>query len=440
MSCSGSRGTRAFLSMVRATTDFDHSQASSIYHKALRRARPNQSPPTQEQWDAFLDERIETLAMDQELHNRTYEHLARYLHRAKVDIPDARTFAALKDMDLRVTKAQSALRRQINSAAAFRAVAVDDVEERFHAYRQQYLTEFRGLSAAERPDPPHEWVTGFTKKDMMAVSSPTDRATLYAIYRCQADPDAFEPDPTVRYASIDLETAGPAGRDGFNPENGAIIEVGIVEYDAFENETGRYSQLIAVPSDIAARCGTGAVEVHGITLDDLRRRPTWAAVAPVISERLNGRVMLAQNARFERGWLAHHMNTQQQDFDRWGPTVDTLCVARQHFSALDNHRLGTICERVGVAYTAGHRAEHDADVAGQAFFRMKRHITDTYLSSPARAHAPQPPLHSGTPATRPRFHRLRAADFDPATVPDPWAAHQPGHDVPEQTPPHLIAV
>lgn len=428
MSCSGSRGTRAYLSMVRATSTLDHSQSSSVFHKALRRARPASNAPTAQAWEEFLDERINRLALDEDVDMRTFAHHSRYLTRAKEEIPDARTFAALKDLDLRVEKAEAAIRRQVASVAAFRSVSETEAAERYRAYREQYLRDFRPLPAGERPDPPEEWVEGFTKKDMMAVSAPADRATLYAIYRCQADPEAFQVDPSTRYASIDLETAGPAGKAGFDPANGAIIEVGVVEYDANEVEVGRYSQLIALPDPVRDTCGTGAVDVHGITVADLDGQPTWAQVAPRVAVSLRGRVMLAQNARFERDWLKHHMAAADAAFDPYGPTVDTMCVARQHLARLDNHRLSTICERVGVDYTAGHRAEHDADVAGRAFFAMRSTIFSTYTSDPVRAAVAQPAPGAGDVPARGRrvmATRLRANDFDPAEISDPWA-RRPG--------------
>lgn len=426
MSCSAYRGTRAFLSTMRALHNLDESQAQSVYHMARAKTRPAKTDPTQEQWQSLVDKQRDALALDDSVPLKQFERLYRYLSQVREEpAPDAQTFAALQALPQRMEKAVAAIRRQVHSAAAFRGADPEEVQERFNAYREQYLREFRGRPADERPDPPAEWVEGYRKKDMMAVSSPQDRATLYAMYRCQADPEAFALNPAQRIASIDLETAGQRGRDGFIPENGSIIEVGIVEYDAHGTEVGRYSQLIRPSAAVEARCGTGAVDVHGITVDDVRNAPSWAAVAPTVADRLAGRVMMAQNARFERDWLAHHMGVEKQPFDTYGPTIDTMTIGRQHFSRLENHRLSTICEAVGVAYTDGHRAEHDADVAGSAFFAMRARIFATWSESPARAAAAQPPVGAGLRPQVSRVQRISGKDFDPIAAVDPWTVTAP---------------
>lgn len=414
-------GGRAMLATIRAQHDLDRDQAAAVFRKSHAKARANKTPPTQAKWDKFLTEQIHRLALDYDVQPADFDRAARLLNSARAEIPDAQTFAGLKELDERATKAVSAVRRQVAAAAALRGVSHEEVAERFHAYRAQYLTDLRRLPSEERPTPPDTWVTGFTTKDMMAVSAPTDPATLYAVYRCQADPDAFQADTDARYASIDLETAGPAGKEGFAPENGSIIEVGIIEYDADGVETDRYSQLIAPDPDVAQVCGTGAVEVHGITMADVADAPSWATVAPEVAPRLSNRIMMAQNARFERTWLGHHMTAQDQEFDPWGPTVDTMSIAQQHAPDLPNHRLSTICESLGVSYTDGHRALHDAEVAGQAFFALRRRIFADYSADPVRARTPQP---ARTPARSPQrkvLTRLSAADFNPTTVVDPWA-------------------
>lgn len=419
-------GTRAVLKVVQHTRDLDGPQTDAVFRKALKRARPAVADPTEAEWNAYLDARIYRLALD-EIDNPTYERLARRLHAAKTDVPDARTYAALQDIEMRAEKAVKAINRQVETAAAFRGADLDEVRERFAAYRAQYRKDLRTLPAAERPDPPQEWVEGFTTRDMMSVSAPADRATLYAIYRCQADPHAFASTTGKRFASIDLETAGPEGKAGFAPENGSIIEVGIMEYDEHGNEIAVYEQLIAPHPEVAARCGTGAVEVHGITMSDVAGAPEWGKVAAQVADRLHGRTLMAQNARFENGWLGHHLTAAGHDFDRHGPTVDTMCIAKQHLP-LDNHRLATICAAVGVDYTDGHRALHDARVAGQAFFAIRRAIHATYLSSPARANTPQPPVGYGqrrAPGPDARMIRSEAAEFDPATVTDRWATGAP---------------
>lgn len=417
-------GTRAILGVLTAKHDLDAEQTRAVFRKERKRARVPANDPTQTEWDSFIDGQLRALVLNPEVDPQDFDRCARDLHAARSHVPDARTFVTLQGIDLRAEKAVKAVRRQINSAAALHGVDPDVAAERYEAFRDQYRRVYSRMPAAERPAPPDEWVTGFTTIDMMAVSAPHDKATQWAMYRCQADPDAFGGGGPQGFASIDLETAGPEGKAGFNPENGSIIEVGIIEYAHDGTETGRYSQLVSPDPEVARRCGTGAVAIHGITMQDVDGAPSWETVAPEVSARLANRAMLAQNARFEQDWLDHHLHSQGYDYDRWAPTVDTMCIARQHLANLPNRRLATICEEVGVAYTDGHRALHDADVTGKAFFALRNRITDTYAADARRQGLTQPPTGAGL-RTNKFMTRMSAGDFTPSTVQDPWAAPVP---------------
>lgn len=405
---------------VAADSTLDLAQSRSIWRKEFDRTKDLVKGPTVQEWNAYLDERKAALLLSDSVDPALQDEALRAMERLRQTPPDARTFAAMKEMPERLRKAESALRRQREGAAALRGAPVRAVEERFAAFRAQYEADYAHLPAGQRPDPPKEWVEGYGKKDMMAVSSPQDRATLYAMYRCQADPEAFPDNPHQRFASIDLETAGPSGKDGFDPQQGAIIEAAIVEYDRDGRQVGSYSQLIHPGREVMARCGTGAVDVHQITPEDVKDAPGWAEVAPQVARRLDGRVLLAQNARFEKDWLGHHLPAQGEEFDRYGLHVDTMTIARQHWPSMRTHRLSALCERVGVPYTNGHRAEHDAVAAGQAFFKMREAIFAEYRANPVRANAPQPAPGAGR--NRRLATRLRSGAFDPRRVSDAWSS------------------
>lgn len=265
----------------------------------------------------------------------------------------------------------------IKVTAAFRGVHGSEMEKQFHAYADQY----RDLPEDERPVPPAEWlaakVPGHPGYKTLKAKDP---ASIWAAYRCQSDPDGISGD--AHYASIDLETSGPSDNRAFMPKFGAIIEVGIVVYDRHGDEVERYESLIR-PSDEAANRvnedgtlqGTGAVDIHNITMDDVKDAPDWETISPEIKRMMSGRVTLAQNSPFENTWLEHHMG--EENFDKGRGMSDTLVVARNNF-VLENHKLSTICEKVGVEYTNGHRAMHDAEVAAHAFFAMHNLFEEEY--------------------------------------------------------------
>ena len=299
---------------------------------------------------------------------------------------------AIQMIPSRTDKAARALARQARSIAALTETETETVEHRISQFREQYLADLAYLSPAVRPDPPEDWVKGFTSRDFMAVSAPHDPATLYAYYRAQADPDAFSPEERVptTYASIDLETAGPEGKIGMEPENGRIIEVAVVTYSSAGEEIERMSTLVHPGPEAMASYGTGADHFHGITKDAVRDAPAWDQVAPIVDRQLAGKRMLAQNDRFERNWLDLHLEAEGIDFDHRSPGVDTFQMARQHLGHLPSHKLQDICADQGVAYTNGHRAVHDAEVAAAVFFKLRQQIRDRWTLSPIHAGTPLP--------------------------------------------------
>lgn len=367
--------------LSRPRVGLDAAQAAAVYSKSWDRVRDDHTRVTETQWQAWCVEQAST-AQDE----ADRQEFLRWGQSLPEDPRQARACLDLADADGR---ARRALARQTDAVAGLRGVPADDARQRIDAYRDQYLTSLAGLPDESRPVPPAEWVEGFTRKDRMASSVPRDPATQYAFYRSQADPDAFPETSGRTWASVDLETAGPPGKEGMEPAHGCIIEVGIVTYSDDGQERDRYSTLVRPAPEAESTYRTGAVAVHGIAWEQVADAPTWGEVAPQVQDHLGGSSLLAQNDRFERGWLGEHMRRAGADFNPSVPGVDTLRVAQQHFSSLPNHRLATICEHVGVPYTNGHRADHDAEVAGRAFFAMRRRIHDTWRDSPLAA-VPQP--------------------------------------------------
>lgn len=99
------------------------------------------------------------------------------------------------------------------------------------------------------------------------------------------------------FAVVDVETTG------FSPANGdRVIEIAIARVDASGRVEDEYATLIN-----AQGRDTGAVFVHGISNDAVRKSPLFADVADVADDilaRLEGTVVVAHNAVFEERFLA----------------------------------------------------------------------------------------------------------------------------------------
>ncbi len=98
------------------------------------------------------------------------------------------------------------------------------------------------------------------------------------------------------YAIVDIETTG-----GYAAAND-ITEIAIVLHDGTQ-VTERYETLIkptkAIPYFIQS--------LTGINHEMVENAPSFAEVAPVIYEKLRGRVFIAHNVNFDYSFVKHHL-------------------------------------------------------------------------------------------------------------------------------------
>jgi DNA polymerase-3 subunit epsilon len=150
-------------------------------------------------------------------------------------------------------------------------------------------------------------------------------------------------------ACVDLETTG-----GMAAQH-RIIEVGIVLLEGGEI-VEEWSTLVhpgvRIPPAIAAFTGIDDAMVAGA--------PRFEDVSAQVLGRLQGRLFVAHNARFDYGFL-------RTEFRRIGvrfaaPVLCTVRLSRAMYAEHARHNLDTLMERFGLACTARHRALGDAQV------------------------------------------------------------------------------
>lgn len=146
---------------------------------------------------------------------------------------------------------------------------------------------------------------------------------------------------------VDLETTG--GR----ADNDRITEVGLVEIDA-DGTVREWSTLvnpgIGIPPHIQW--------LTGITDAMVAEAPSFAVLAGELFARLEGRLFIAHNARFDYGFL-------RNEFARTGRRFSTrpLCtvrLSRALYPDSPRHNLDTVVARHGIAMEGRHRALADA--------------------------------------------------------------------------------
>lgn len=101
----------------------------------------------------------------------------------------------------------------------------------------------------------------------------------------------------------------------------------------------------------------------GITDEMVATAPPFSALAHEVRERLQGRLFVAHNARFDLGFL-------QAEFQRLGLSLETahLCtvkLSRKLYPQHAKHNLDALVARHGLTVPARHRALADADVLRQ---------------------------------------------------------------------------
>ncbi|MGY0236485.1 3'-5' exonuclease [Longispora urticae] len=154
------------------------------------------------------------------------------------------------------------------------------------------------------------------------------------------------------FAVVDVETTGlsPARHD-------RIAEIAIVHVDPGGRIVDEWDTLVNPERDL------GASEIHGIRASDVRYAPRFRELAPRIAELLAGRVFVAHNVAFDRGFL-------RAEFDRIGirmpfdqtPGLCTMALGGR-FLATSSRSLTSCCAAAGVPLTDQHRALDDARAA-----------------------------------------------------------------------------
>ncbi|WP_323071812.1 exonuclease domain-containing protein [Mycetohabitans endofungorum] len=186
----------------------------------------------------------------------------------------------------------------------------------------------------------------------------TDLASL--IHDADARPLAF----------VDLETTG--GRPGVD----RITEVGVIEVD--RDGVRHWSTLV----DPLQPIPLFVQQLTGITDAMVRGAPTFDALAAELARRLDGKLFVAHNARFDHGFL-------KNAFDRIGIRFDpdvlcTVRLSRALFPRESRHGLDALAQRLDLTVCGRHRALADADLVWQFWQRVHalhpRSVIDAALS------------------------------------------------------------
>jgi DNA polymerase-3 subunit epsilon len=180
-------------------------------------------------------------------------------------------------------------------------------------------------------------------------------------------------------AIVDLETTGA------HPAHDRVTEIAVIEVDGGEVRE-EWSTLVNPETPIPAAIQA----LTGITNDMVAGAPTFGRLARDLHERLDGRLFVAHNARFDYGFLRREFARAGLEFRT--KTLCTVRLSRRLYPGYAHHNLDSLIERHGLACRARHRALGDADAVWQFLRVATEERGDEVMSVAARQVAKQPSL------------------------------------------------
>jgi DNA polymerase-3 subunit epsilon len=171
-------------------------------------------------------------------------------------------------------------------------------------------------------------------------------------------------------AIVDLETTGGhITRD-------RVTEVGVILVDGEHVE--RFDFLVNPGQTIPAFIE----QMTGISNDMVASAPPFADIAPALLEKLQGRLFIAHNVRFDYGFL-------KNEFKRVGLSFrsDVLCtvkLSRRLYPQHYKHNLDSIIARHGIVLAERHRALADAEAVYQFLRQTTASLGQSVVEDAAR--------------------------------------------------------
>jgi DNA polymerase-3 subunit epsilon len=174
-------------------------------------------------------------------------------------------------------------------------------------------------------------------------------------------------DDSMRQIILDTETTGLEPSEGHR-----IIEIGCVELINRRLTDNRYQVYINPEREIDA----GAIEVHGITNEQLAEKPKFADIARDFLEFVRGAELIIHNAPFDVGFINHELARMTKGgtpprIEDFCSVVDTLKLARGMHPGQKND-LDSLCKRYGVdnSHRTLHGALLDAEILADVYLAM----------------------------------------------------------------------
>ncbi|MBV8947155.1 MAG: GIY-YIG nuclease family protein [Solirubrobacterales bacterium] len=158
---------------------------------------------------------------------------------------------------------------------------------------------------------------------------------------------------TAEFLVVDTETNGLGGEACELTEVGAVLVGGGELHD-------RWSSLVRCNRPL----GRGIQRFTGITQEMLAEAPGLEEVLPAVAERLDGRVLVAHNAPFDRRVLRRGFELIGLEWPN-PPVLCTAALARRLLPLQRRRGLGALADALGIEVDTAHRALADAETCAR---------------------------------------------------------------------------
>ncbi len=160
------------------------------------------------------------------------------------------------------------------------------------------------------------------------------------------------------YCVFDIETTG------FDPENDGITEIAVCKVRNGEI-IDEYTTFVNPEKPIPFK----VQELTHITDEMVADAPKMAQMIPEFLEFTKGCVLVAHNAHFDTRFIGNKAGKLGLEFKPY--VIDTLEMARELYNAVENYKLGTIVEYLGIELEGAHRAINDTRATAKMFIKMR---------------------------------------------------------------------
>ena len=160
------------------------------------------------------------------------------------------------------------------------------------------------------------------------------------------------------YCVFDLETTG------FNPDTDGITEVAVCKVrngEIIDEYTTFVNPEKPIPFNVQ--------ELTHITDEMVADAPKMEKMIPEFLEFCKGCVLVAHNAHFDVSFIENKAKKLGLEFNPY--VIDTYEMSLELYNAVENHKLGTLVEYLGIPLEGAHRAINDTRATAKMFIRMK---------------------------------------------------------------------